>query len=229
MGISEQKSRRIWKIQILRLFCLQNLKSPAAMPAGSAAPGASALPAAGEGLAAPVKEPLKAHLNRHNQQRQHDEHQPGGKTQRRQGENLSVEDHGNQQPHCHGDQQHPALDVQRPGGVVDHQNAVDGHEDHADGGELPQGQVEGIDKELRKEDDDNGREPSREGPAEHVVQKLPPHQVVIGLQGQEEGGDADGEGGDQRQLNRHQGIRERRKQRDEGQEEGQDVLHQIQR
>ena len=59
------------------------------------------------------------------------------------------------------------------------------------------------------------------------MQELPPHQVVVGLQRQEEGGHTDGESGEQRQLDGDEGVGEVREECDDGQEEGEDVLHEV--
>ena len=59
------------------------------------------------------------------------------------------------------------------------------------------------------------------------MQELALHQVVVGLQGQEEGRHADGQGGEQRQLDGDEGVGEVRKERDDGEKEGEDVLHEV--
>ena len=196
--------------------------------AGSAAALCQPLPAAVQGRGAAVKAPLQAHLDGHHQQHQHDQHQPGCKGQGGEREERPIEHHRHEHGRTHGHQQHQPLGIQGSGSVVDHHETVYRHQDHADGGELCQRQVEGVDEQLRKEDDEDGCETAGKSPPQHIVEELALHQVVVGLQRQEEGGHADGQGGDQRQLDGNKGIGEGGEQGDEGQKEGQNVLHQVQ-
>ena len=91
-----------------------------------------------------------------------------------------------------------------------------------------QGQVEGRHVRLSAQHHEDVGQAAGEGFAQHHPDEMTADPLVIGLHSQEEGGHADGQGRDHAEMERHHGIRPIGEECNNGQTQGEDILHQEQ-
>ena len=142
---------------------------------------------------------------------------------------LSQEGKHPHQSHQHGRPDDFPEPVKGLAHLKQNHHAHNGQDSGAHRGNPRGGERKHIHKRLTHQHRKHIGQPPGESPPENPPKKMPGDPIVVGLHGQEERRDSDGQGGNYRQMHGLQGIGPIGEQGDHRQEQRENVLHQKQR